>query len=53
MGRGTYWRLADNGVILLKDLVNRDANELGRKTKIPLSVIKEMKRKAEEILGQG
>jgi hypothetical protein len=50
MDRGTYWRLADNGVILLKDLVNRDANELSKKTKIPLSVIKEVKRKAEEIL---
>ncbi len=53
LDRETYWRLADNGVILLKDLVNRDANELGRKTKIPLSVIREMKRKAGEIVGQG
>jgi len=50
LDRNVHEKLVENGVILLKQLIKRDVNELQAKTTIPIETLQNLIKKAEELV---
>lgn len=48
----SFTRLADNGIILLKQLIETEESEIQKKTQLPISKVEEFAAKAREILSR-